>query len=449
MRILIISPAFPPLRSGGADFTYCLAKELSQASLDVHVLTSSGLSCDKIPNVHAVMPDWGWRSMNACLNAVAAIKPDVVDIHFTGWVYHDHPMVTFLATAIKRRHPHVRVITHIESLGGVKRQASSLPTAAIRMLVSLWAGREYIGFDYGTLLRDSDWLIVLSERDRSELEGYYANLASKCSVIPPPPLLPVLPSISPEQRAKTRLELGADGDCILIAFFGYLYPGKGLETLFQALRLLVDNGHRLKLALIGDTPAQYVLDRAGVPDYLDQLKAHARELSLDDGTIQWLEYMPCDSQEPSRILNSCDLGVLPFDHGIISSNSSFAFMAAHALPVVSTRALKPQPPFEDGRNILFCPPKDPVLLKEKIQSLIQDQSLRKAIGQEALIMQKHTFSWSNTIEETLKAYRLSFETSTAGSVGRSAGRTAGRSISAASISGERNRKNGIGRSIDE
>jgi glycosyltransferase involved in cell wall biosynthesis len=85
-----------------------------------------------------------------------------------------------------------------------------------------------------------------------------------------------------------------------LAWAGRLAPGKGLEGLVDALRVLVANeaeGHRVELLILGDGPARV------------SLEARAARLGLAD-RIQWLGYV-ADRATYMDALASCDLFVYP------------------------------------------------------------------------------------------------------------------------------------------
>src|SRR5262249_27393288 len=154
---------FPPMRSGGADYTFRLSQELAGRGLHVKVLTSviEGVVADASMQVSPSIRDWSWADLPRLVRTVRQYAPDVVDIHFQGPLYKEHPMITFVPSVIKRVNPRVRVVTHIEYPRGVDLQSASLVTRLMRKIVALLIGRERVDYNYGTILRDSDRIIVL------------------------------------------------------------------------------------------------------------------------------------------------------------------------------------------------------------------------------------------------------------------------------------------------
>lgn len=115
-----------------------------------------------------------------------------------------------------------------------------------------------------------------------------------------------------------------------IAWAGRVAPGKGLEVLLDALRLLVGQeaeGNRVELVMLGDGPARI------------DLEATAVRLGIAD-RIHWLGYV-ADRATYMDALASCDLFVFP------SSAEGFPKVVLDAmavgLPVVATSAGQLEP----------------------------------------------------------------------------------------------------------
>ena len=397
----MVTAAFPPMKVGGADYALRLCQRLAERGLEIDVITSdlAGIATDARLRIAPIMRDWSWRELPRLLARIQRSTPDIVDIHFHGRFYGNHPMVTFLPSLIKRRWPGLRVVTHIEWPIGVPGEGRSTVSRIVRRAVIAWVGRTDVSYGFGTLLRDSDAVIVLSDTHRVMLEEEFARIGEKTVLIPPPPLMQMAENGDGAARREGRTLLHADAEDFVLAYFGYLYPRKGVETLLEALRLVGQQRSHVRLVMIGGS-----LNDPNRPHYRDELTQRAAELGVA-GAVTWTGYYPTDSNIASLYLRAADCCVLPFDRGVYLNNSSFAAAMAHGLPTISTPGDPLEPPFRAGENVLFCEPKDPASLAHAIESLIASAELRERLHAGALAFAAEWFSWDRVLDRTIAAFQ--------------------------------------------
>ena len=171
VKLLFISAAYPPMRAGEADHAYHQCLYLANRGVDVHVLTSTSNAWKKdVPfTVHPVMRDWSWKDLPRFITFLKRCKPDHVFLFYIGWVYNDHPMITFVPTVCKALLPPHRLVTMFAYPMGSKNEQFSFVTRAIRKLMQRFVGSEGVDYGYGTILRDCDSMIVMSERHHDML----------------------------------------------------------------------------------------------------------------------------------------------------------------------------------------------------------------------------------------------------------------------------------------
>ena len=289
-------------------------------------------------------------------------------LNFIYWVY-DHPMITFLPTMVKRRFPRLPFVTLFED-------AAELPTGfpfaarVVRKVMKHWVGAQRVNYSFGTLLRDSDRLIVVSDRIGAALTKHDAGVEGKTVLIPPPSLLRFCADEKGTVRQRKRAALGVAPDEVLLIFFGYIYRGKGLETLLRAFRIVSEQKDYIRLMITGGTFPKTL-------PYAAEIRALACELGLNDKVI-WTGGFEWDSEEPSQCLQAADICVLPFDRGVSIHNSSFAAAAAHRLPTITTRGETLEEPFVHQENVYLCPPRDAAALAAAIALLIEEPKLRRS-----------------------------------------------------------------------
>ncbi len=393
------------MRSGGSDYAFWLCRRLAAAGLEVEVVTSQieGLVGDPAFRVFPLMKRWSWREMPRLLRFLRRSKPDLVNLHFQNEIYHNHPMISLVPVLVKRQQPAPRVVTHFETPDALRLRRQPRRVRAVRRALVRWFRAHGLDYGYGGVLTHSDAVIVLSERHQRTLEEVRPGVGGKCVLIPPPPNLRFFPGGAAEARQRGRELLGIPPGDEVIAFFGYLYPGRGLETLFQAFALLAGRRPGVRLLVIGGDN-QVSLRVQNRPNYLAELQELAQKEGVADRVI-WTGYCAPENDRGSLYLYSADLCALPFDYGICLNNSSFAAAAAHGLPIVTTRGLTLEAPFADGENVLLCRPKDPPALAGAIEAVLAGPAWKRKLGAGALALAEEWFSAEASLERTLKVFQ--------------------------------------------
>jgi glycosyltransferase involved in cell wall biosynthesis len=399
--VLVISAAFPPQSSGEATNTYHLCERLAARGLDVHVLTSmgqTGLSDPRI-TVHDLMRTWSWPEAPRLARFLRRNRPDVVYLMYLGWIYNFQFMSTFIPTISKLALPGVRVLTRFENVSGGGPQANSAVSRAIRRLVALCDVRGNVDYQFGTLLRDSDNVIILSPRHEEMLEPHLPGVSRKCVLIPPPANMR-MSGDSDSSRARGRKALGVGADEFVLAYIGFVYPGKGIETLLQSFEQVCRKRGNVRLSVIGGGLAREFPDQ---PNYLEDMHALAARLGLADRVI-WTGDYSSDSDEASTYLRAADLCVLPFDTGVKLNNSSFSSVAAHGRPIVTTKDGKLEPQFVHEANVYLCQPKSADAIAKAIETVMDDKALRDRLSLGSLQLAQQWYAWDTAMDRTVSLF---------------------------------------------
>ncbi len=398
------------MHAGEASNAYHLTKRLADRGLEVHVLTSAVSKNNEDPriHVHPIMNEWSWREMGRMRAFIRECSPDVVYLMYIGLMYKGHPMITFAPTILKRMFPHVPFITRYESVFvGANPSQTSLPSRMFRRAMVWWAGGNEVAYSSGTLLRDSDRIIVLCERHRAILIEEWPPVSKKVELIPPPPNLRVVRNDRGEARRRGRSKLGLQDSHFVITFFGYLYRTKGIEFLLQAFHALRQQRKMVKLLFIG---GKVGLNVEGSEDYFERMQDMAKALEIEDDVI-WTGPVDSDAEDGSNYLHAADLAVLPFLQGVQLNNSSLATIAAHGLPIIATRGPLLDSPFIHGRNILLCEPKDDQAIAQHIVRVMDDPTLRASLKTGVMQLAQEWFSWETAIARTLAAFEVDCQSS--------------------------------------
>lgn len=393
-KVLVISAAFPPLKVGEAEHALHLCHHLSQRGLDVQVLTTNRGATTDVPfKVYPIMPHWLWQDLPRLASFIRHCSPDAILLIYSDRDYNWHPMITFAPSISKALLPSVPFVTQFET-EYVSRQVS-IPARAVLKLLSRSAARS-IDYLFGTLLSQSERIIVLSERHLAEISRRFHKLEKKAVVIPPPPLLRISPDdVSSKQRARETL--GVKPDDFVIAYYGYLYAEKGIETLFKAFEILNTQRSNIRLWMVGGTGGE---DQNS--SYVDSIHQLAWSLGIHT-KVSWTGKYSSDSDEASLYLRSADACVFPFKYGVTLNRSSLGAAAAHGLPIVTTKGNFLEAPFLHEQNMLLCPPDDPTLLAVTMASLLDNPELRQRLRRGALNLADEYFSWDKALDRTIEA----------------------------------------------
>lgn len=410
MRLLVISSAYPPLRAGESEYAFHLCERLAKLPLELHLLTTErpGRLALEGATTHALDIRWAWGDMPSVARVLRGVSPDAILFLYIGWLYGYQPMPTYLPWLAKRVAPSATFVTLMYNRYGAAIAHNSNLTQLVRKLFSLGVGQNVDScYEFGTLLTSSDRLVVFAQKHFDFLRSVEPGIASRTDLIPPPPLVHVAaPKVA--ARARGRASLGLADDVPLVGFFGLLYRGKGIETLVRAIARVRDSHPEARLVLIGDE-----LDAASGEGegYAELLRSLVASLELGPSVI-WSKGYASEESRASELLHACDVVALPFDVGIALNNSSVAGVAAHEIPIVSTRPEALESAFQPGENVLLVPPKDHEALAEAIASVLSDPARRARLAGGAARLARDWFSWERALPRLLDALNIPIESRT-------------------------------------
>ena len=400
MKVLVISGAIPPVQAGETDHTLRLCRHLAADGQDVHLLTTRAgdLPGDLPVTAHRLATDWSWRDVPAILRLLGRLRPDGVLLLYSNWVYGDHPMVTFLPTFVRWMAPAARFVTQFEIADDSHPHHHGWFDRGIWKALRAAAGRG-ASYTYGTLLRDSHRVVVLCEHHRLVLERQYPGVSQRVLLLPPPPLLTVVPDPSGSVRLRHRQAHGVGPDDFLFAFYGYVYPNKGVDTLVRAFQIVSTRRAGARLVIAGGG-----LTAAGrATSYFQAVQDLTRHGEGAD-RIVWTGELEPESDEASLWLHAADACVLPFDAGVSLHRSSVAAAAVHGRPILTTRGeVLESPPFADHDNVLLCPPSDAASLATAMEQVMSDRALRGRLEHGARTLGAEWFSWRAAVTRTMAA----------------------------------------------
>ncbi len=398
MKVLVVS-VFPPDPAPEANHALHYSEQLAKAGHRVQVLCQQGSIAATVPGmeVYPVIHDWSWTDLPRLARCLRSCRPDVVLLLYLGWIYHHEPMITFLPTLCKHLLPGIPCITQFETIDQ-RVPSRSLRSRAFRKVMALWAGEKNVDGLFGTLLRDSARTIVLSSPHRDLLVQRDPEVGKKTVIIPPSPLMRFCQDAPRTIRQQVRSLIGAAEEDFVLIYWGYIYPGKGVETLLQAFRLVYAKDQHVRLVLVGGNLEITDDRRDSCQDYFRMVRELPDTLGIADH-VTWTGHFNWDSDAGSRYLHAADLCILPLEWGVTLNNSSLAAACTHGVPVIATELPVGQDEaLEHGKNIYLCRPRDPDMLAEAIQGIREDAHLRERLRGGALDLARHWYSWATTTQ---------------------------------------------------
>jgi len=380
MKLALLTRRFPPECCGVGDYTARLAESWRQQGHEVTVFVASPeksgnqksevRSPEEGIRVVRIRLD-GWRDVRAAAGAIAAAKPEQVQIEYSnyGWSRWGFAFqVDALVRALRKKGLPVTIALHEFPL--------TFAQAPLHAGISL-VQRLHFGL---LVLGTNEVLTNTHERVRI-LRRWFPWRRERIHYRPNSSHIPVAVS-NAERCAALRAER-APGAQVVVATFGTYHRDKNFEVVIEASGE-VQCELPLALWLLGDaSPAQ--------PAYMEMLRGQVRERGLE-AAAWWPGRM--DPTEISRCLAASDIFVLPQPDGHLTRSSAFMAAAAHGLPVIAVRNDENQKDFEHGENVWLVDASRAELFAQAIRQLADDAALRARLGSNLRALYEKRFSWA-------------------------------------------------------
>jgi glycosyltransferase involved in cell wall biosynthesis len=198
-----------------------------------------------------------------------------------------------------------------------------------------------------------------------------------------------------------RAQFDLDGKRVVL-FFGFLRPGKGIETLLRAWVPVASSLPDALLVIGGGSPTRarrYGFARSEA-DYPARLQTMASNLGIRD-RVRFTGYVP-DALVPG-LLASAEMAVFPYE-GSPSQSGPLHKILSTGKPVIATAFPGFQEVLTEGREAVLVPPGDAGSLATAIQNLLADPVAAREMGRLAREKAVRLMGWSVVIRETMGVY---------------------------------------------
>ncbi|HRQ38148.1 MAG TPA: glycosyltransferase family 4 protein [Chloroflexota bacterium] len=410
MKILFLSPAYPPFPGGGERYVAALAQELARRGHQVTAVISAAtlekdlwqgtppqrptasvengvtiIRCSLRPFPGGRIALMGWRKLMVLVSLLPGDQTAVLSR-----MAHRIPPITGLETALASLAGPFDAVHGFNIswewpmlVGWHFARQRHIPYVATPF-VHLGTGHDRVTRNSTMnhqlrLLADADRVLALTEIEKNGL-ATWGILPARVDVVgsglDPLPALP-----EPDSVAKYRAEPP------YILFVGRVSFEKGAIHAAQAVQILRQQGTAVTLLLIGQTSPEFdrFYARLSVPE-----KEGIRPLGI------------LSDAEKHGLLAGAVALLLP------SRTDSFGIVLleawAHGVPVIAARAGGIPGVVDDGQNGLLVEFGDVPALSQAIHRLLADADLRTRLGQHGRAKTNTTYTWTAVADRVLVNY---------------------------------------------
>jgi glycosyltransferase involved in cell wall biosynthesis len=395
VRALLVSGEYPPRQGGVGDYTALLTVYLRRVGVHADVLTGDGQPRkpdDATPRPVAFTAGWGWRCWSDIVRAARSSGYQVLHVQYQAAAYGLHPAIAFVPLRLRLLGPPLPVVTTLHDLRVpyLFPKAGPLRQLVVRLLATTSAA---------TVCTDPADLAVVR---RWGAKAFWIPIGSNILEEPPAGF----------SAAAWRERLGVAPSDLLVVFFGFRNASKGLDVLLDAVALLRQEGHPVRLLLLGgETGDSDATNR----EETRRIERRIHELGLAPLVLQSGFLTGC---EIAASLRAADVCALPYADGASLRRGTLMAALVQGAPVVTTRGDDPPPtppsallpPFtpdacrlRDGENLVLVPRGDAEALARALLHVARTPDLRRRLIVGGQQLARHV-SWWNIASATRTLY---------------------------------------------
>ena len=319
MRVLFITGSYPPMLCGVGDYTATLAAEISRrGELSVGVVTCVAATDSKsgVGDGVQLLPmiqDWRFSELPGLIGAIRRWRPDIVHIQYPTLGYGNNWMPYFLPLFLK--------------LFGLK-------------VVQTWH-EPPTRFRFFPNSLTKDVLIGVEPDYLQHIRGRYMWLVQRKSThfIPIGSNIPRA-KLTEAERAEIRERYVGAGRAMVV-FFGFVYPTKRVEALFE-----IADPDRDTIVLITHLDGQNNPYHQKVMEYI--AKGIWAGKVVITGSLS--------AEDVARTLCAADAAIFPFQNGVGMRNGSFLAAISQGVFTITTSQVKQG--YDIDSNVYYAHPGD-------------------------------------------------------------------------------------------
>ena len=240
------------------------------------------------------------------------------------------------------------------------------------------------------LLRRAAKIVVMAERGREILARVYGASAKHVVMIPHG--VPDRPFVDPD---TLKPQFGWQGREVVLTF-GLLAPGKGIETVIEALPAITATHPELLYVVLGATHPNLVAHEG--EKYRDSLKALAAEKGVSDN-ITFVDAF-VEHNELIDYLQAADVYATPYLNPAQITSGTLSYAVGVGKAVVSTPYVHATEILADGHGVLV-PFRDSVAFATELGTLLSNPRDRRRLSERAYARGR-TMIWPRLAEAMLE-----------------------------------------------
>jgi glycosyltransferase involved in cell wall biosynthesis len=250
--LVLIAGTYAPDRCGVAHYTARLRKALFKRGIQSVVLTTNETaqtSDDK--TVLGAVQDWTLQNLLPLIQAIHNTKADILHIQHAAGTYGFDRAIFLLPVLLRLSGWQKPIIATIHEYGWWEWQPKWIPQLFLERLKTWGQNHQWWDREDGFLITQSNAIITTNREAEHVILDRLPHLRSQVHRIPIGANVEVFPIDRTTARTKLLQVANWTETVQVIAFFGFLHPVKGLETLLAAFQTVSNLHPSARLILIG------------------------------------------------------------------------------------------------------------------------------------------------------------------------------------------------------